>query len=667
MPTRHLRLAPPGRTAAASTDAHPTSEARLRVALATAEVGAWDWDLAAGRVSWNVAHERICGYAPGAFGGDLAEFLALVLDEDRAGLLHAVDVARDGRTELVHTYRVRRRDGDVRWVRGRGIFFYDAATGAATHAAGTIVDITEARIADEARVRSEERLALALDGAEQALWEWDGGAGLFVASARAETMLGYAAGEVGQRLADWRALVHPDDVPGIERALAAHAHGRTPVIESEHRMRAKDGSWRWVLARGKVAEHDAAGRPTRALGTHIDVTERHLAAEALRDSEARFAAMFANASIGIWLVDNDERPIAANAALCRILGYTEAELCARSVWDVTHPEDRERERALLAERLAQGEGRARTEKRYVRKDGTTVWVRLEVSLVLDPGGAPLFRVGIVEDVTAQRHTREVLAAREQQLREAQKLEAVGKLAGGIAHDFNNLLTVVLGNLAFAHDALDAAHPAQADLREAASAAERARMLVRQLLAFSRQQVRQTRVLDLAALVRDSELPVRRVLPATVRFATHTPAPALVHGDPAQLQQAVLNLVLNARDAMPDGGELAVATAHATLDDATAGAYGVPPGAYVTLAVRDTGTGMDEATRERAFEPFFTTKPVGKGTGLGLAIVYGVVRDAGGGVCVRSAPGAGTTITIALPPARPDGAAAAPAAALSAPA
>ncbi|MFL5581215.1 MAG: PAS domain-containing protein, partial [Gemmatimonadaceae bacterium] len=268
MPTRSLRLPPSRSHGATSEGLHSTSEARLLLALATADVGSWDWDLAAGRLKWNAAHERICGYEPGTFSGELADFLALVPPEDRAAVEHAIEEARTARTEFMFSCRVRRRnDGALRSVRGRGIFFYDEATGEATHAAGTVVDVTDEHAADTARLRSEERLALALDGAEQAMWEWNGPAGTFHTSARAATMLGYEPGEIGSRVADWRALAHPDAVARIDAALAAHASGAATVIESEHRMRAKDGSWRWVLARGKIVERDASGRPLLAIGT----------------------------------------------------------------------------------------------------------------------------------------------------------------------------------------------------------------------------------------------------------------------------------------------------------------------------------------------------------------------------------------------------------------
>jgi nitrogen-specific signal transduction histidine kinase len=253
-------------------------------------------------------------------------------------------------------------------------------------------------------------------------------------------------------------------------------------------------------------------------------------------------------------------------------------------------------------------------------------------------------VGSMVDLTDRKRL-------EAQLRQAQKMEAVGQLAGGVAHDFNNLLTVITAGTRFAREALPPESPAIPDLATVDAAAQRAAQLTRQLLAFGRQQVLRPQAVDLNRIAADVGRMLRRTIGEDVAVVTAlAPAVAPVRADPGQLEQVLMNLAVNARDAMPDGGTLTIETTEVAVDAREAAAHpGLPPGAYVCLRVRDTGTGMDAATRERAFEPFFTTKPQGQGTGLGLATVYGIVKQSGGYVYVESAPGAGSTFTVLLPP------------------
>jgi PAS domain S-box-containing protein len=343
------------------------------------------------------------------------------------------------------------------------------------------------------------------------------------------------------------------------------------------------------------------------------------------------------------IVAPDGRWLTVNRALCETVGYSEAELLGLTFQDITHPDDLEQDLELLR-RMLRGELTTfQLEKRYVHKHGRHVPILLTVSLVRDAGGAPRYFVSQMQDMTERR-------ALEERLRQAAKMEAVGRLAGGVAHDFNNLLTAITCSVSLVSEGLAPDDPARADVEEIRAAADRAAELTRKLLAFSRQQMLRPTLLDLNEVVRGIERLLQRVLGGDVAVhAALEPALARVHADAGQVEQVLMNLAVNAHDAMPGGGALVIATANVSLDAPLAHRHGVlEPGAYVTLAVRDTGHGMDEPTLARLFEPFFTTKEVGKGTGLGLATVHGIVHQSGGQIVVESAPRRGTTFTIYLP-------------------
>jgi PAS domain S-box-containing protein len=363
--------------------------------------------------------------------------------------------------------------------------------------------------------------------------------------------------------------------------------------------------------------------------------DRTQAEAALRYSEVRFRAIFEQAAIGIGLVDMQGRSIEANPALTSMLGYSAGELHNIPFATFTHPDDVDSDVALFDELTHGTREFYAIQKRYIRKDGQHVWGNLRVSLIRDAAGAPQFAIGMVEDVTEHKRI-------EQQYLQAQKLDSIGRLASGIAHDFNNLLTVILGNTDLLLQEVDGDHPFQQDIAQIRDAARRAAALTRQLLAFSRKQVLVPSVVDLNTVVAGIAPLLKRLIGEHITLSTHL-AHDLGHvlSDPGQLEQVIVNLVVNARDAMPQGGALILETANAMLDAPVAGAY-------VLLAVSDTGIGMDIATRERIFEPFFTTKELGKGTGLGLATVYGIITQSGGHIWVYSEVGQGTTFKVYLP-------------------
>jgi two-component system, cell cycle sensor histidine kinase and response regulator CckA len=406
------------------------------------------------------------------------------------------------------------------------------------------------------------------------------------------------------------------------------------------------------IAVGAFAQYNPWLLP--ALVAPIVLAHRSLSTVALlRESEERFRTMFQGAPSAIMLFGTDGKVLAANRSAETMLGYTEAELVGRSSSVYRHAKD-EAEGTQAFHELLRGERDwYRREAEYVRRDGKTVVARIANALVRDADGKPSYVIGMAEDVTEQRQL-------EEQLRQSQKLEAIGRLAGGVAHDFNNMLTAIGGYTALALEHAPEASQLQGDLDEIRKATDRAALLTRQLLAFSRKQMLVPELLNLNGVVLELETMLRPLIGEDVDLTTSLdPALGPIEADPGQLHQVVMNLVVNARDAMPRGGRVTIETANADVGEND---EGIDPGRYVTLTVRDTGEGIDEITLGQIFEPFFTTKESGKGTGLGLATVYGIVKQSGGYVAVDSEVGHGSAFTIYL--RRADGAqapAAAPAA------
>ena len=368
--------------------------------------------------------------------------------------------------------------------------------------------------------------------------------------------------------------------------------------------------------------------------------ERELAVAALRASEEQYRALFENTPYSMWVFDLEtHRLLAVNGAAIAHYGYRREEFLALRIEDLRPPEDL----PVLERHLATRPTGYHTTGpwRHRKKDGTLIEVETSGHDITFAGRRA--QLVVIADITERKRL-------EEQFRQAQKMEAVGRLAAGVAHDFNNLLTAILGTTDLMIEDLPADHPDREGLLDIRGAAERAAVLTRQLLTFSRQQVVSPRVLRLNDLVTDLVKLLRRLLGEDVTIATGLPPDCgSVNADPGQLEQVLVNLAVNARDAMPNGGRLTLETRNVDLDgDYPTERVTIPAGRYVMLAVTDTGTGMDAKTKARIFEPFFTTKAVGKGTGLGLATVYGVVQQSGGYIWLYSELGHGTSFKIYLP-------------------
>ena len=527
-------------------------------------------------------------------------------------------------------------------------------------ASGLRTAIVRMRRETEARGEAEAMLLLAEEAGGLGLWTWDIATGKAHWSRGVYLNLGMTPRTEPPAAGSLVASVHPEDMNRLREAIA-EAIRAGPQLRVDYRAIGEDGKERWLHARGQI-HRNSDGRARRMVGYILDVTERYHAAERLRESEARFRNLADSAPALLWLsLPGGAREFVNSAYVAFVGGAYEDGLMAD--WRTRlHTDDLNR---ILKEQVA-GEASMKPftlEARYRRADGEWRWLKSFSQPRISSTGDFTGFGGIAFDVTDAKQAEtdlqhindllansvaKALAERDQAqaaLIQSQKLEALGQLTGGVAHDFNNLLTVIIGALDIVQR-----HPEDTDRtarlgKAALDAAQRGERLTRQLLAFSRRQPLQPEPSIIDRLLRDSDTLHRGALGERFMLDLSLEAgDVTVSIDPAQFDAAIMNLLVNARDAMPAGGLVLVSTAvtqQAAADDMAAGLY-------VSVTVQDTGEGMDEATRARIFEPFFSTKPVGKGTGLGLSQVYGFVRQSGGGVSVVSAPGEGTAITLLLP-------------------
>jgi PAS domain S-box-containing protein len=461
-------------------------------------------------------------------------------------------------------------------------------------------------------------------------------------------LLGYGLAErLGQSSF---AFMHPEEVEAARRhyeQYVVHTPGLHPPVE--RRFRAKDGRWHTIefVVNNLLSDPALNG----LVVTARDVSERRAAQMAMIASEQRYRELFENANEIIYTHDLAGRFTSLNKAAERALGYPRAEALGKRVWDVVAPEYREKVSQMISAKIG-GEAATQYEIEVVNHSGAHVQLEVSSRLIFE-NGRPVGVQGIARNVTERREL-------EHQLRQAQKMDAIGRLAGGVAHDFNNLLTVITGYTQWIIDELEPDSPLRESASETLLAANRAAGLTSQLLAFSRHEVIQPAEVDLNEVVANLDRMLRRIIGEDIELVT-TMSPNLgwVRVDPGQIGQVVTNLVVNAREAMPEGGSLAIETANVELDQQYCRAHPeCQQGSYVMLAVSDSGGGMDPATKARVFEPFFTTKD--SGTGLGLATVYGIVKQSGGFIGVYSEIGAGTVFKVYLPripepqarPARP---------------
>ena len=502
-------------------------------------------------------------------------------------------------------------------------------------------DLSEQHRVQEALLESEEDHRLLFESAPLGIVSKDEKGRFRRVNPAFEEIFGYSARELHSR--DWFDLIHPDDVDTLRRLFTEAVTGERAGYSAEGRLRRSDDNFVWV----RVTDHairDGDGEFLRNVCIIEDVSQRRRAERELREREerARLVGLVTRDSLWDWNLGNNE--VRRNEAVQTTFGYgPDARRQSIAWWEARiHPDDRERVTREI-QRVIEGEGVWSDEYRFQRADGSYATVFDRGYVMRDDEGRPVRMVGAMGDVSRLRDL-------EQQFRHAQKMAAIGRLAGGVAHDFNNLLTAITGFALLLRADTDQTDPRTEYIEEIRRAADRSASLTQQLLAFSRQQVLQPQTFDLNEAVAGMTPMLERLIGENIELVTPPDsAPLPIRADRAQIEQVIVNLAVNARDAMPDGGVLVLATERRELvPEHSPAVRELPPSLYSVLAVADTGTGIEPHIHTHIFDPFFTTKEVGKGTGLGLSTVHGIVQQSGGTITVESIPNRGTRFEVLLP-------------------
>ena len=604
-----------------------------------ARFGGWECDAATRRAVWSDMMFDILGVPRTETDIGLDTLIQRVHPEDRDWVATALEGALRGKAVFHREFRIAHPAGD-KMVAGYAKLAADSA-GKRKVLYGVIQDVTEARRADRELGAQNRRLRLAEEVAGMGHWQVDLATSAVVWSDQTYRIHGVAPESFEVTLESALAFYPLGDVEVVQRHLAEAVAEKRGFEFELHIVRA-DGALRDVHAVGRC-HTDEAGNVVQIFGVFRDITETKARDLAVRESAARLKGVVDTAMDGVVLIDSSGTMLMVNPACRRLFGYAPDEMIGRNVKMLMPPPYRDEHDRYLENYRRTGEAKVIGSGREVvgrRKDGETFPLDLSVGKVTQ-NGETIF-VGFLHDLSGHK-------AAAAQLVQAQKMEAVGQLAGGIAHDFNNILTIISGNLDLAKRVAEQPEKLAVLIDRAATAAGRAAELTKRLLAFSRKQVLESRILD----VNQAVLAMRPLIQSTVgdpvevtmTLADH-PWPTLV--DPHQLEAALLNLSVNARDAMPDGGQMAIETHNVVVDDGYARMENITAGDYVLVSVSDTGGGMAPEVAARAFEPFFTTKEAGKGTGLGLSMVFGFVKQTQGHIKVYSEPGRGTTIKLYFP-------------------
>ncbi|MDF1755511.1 MAG: PAS domain-containing protein [Verrucomicrobiales bacterium] len=607
------------------------------LALDAAKMGTFHWDTKKDKITWNHWHERLWGVPEGSFGGTFDEFLNIVHPEDVDELLKSIEESRDLKTQFEQEFRIVREDGTF-WIVSSGRFNYDE-DGEPLEMSGVVVESTARKESEENIQRQKSYLTDLINSVDAVLWEADVHTFQFTfVSPGAEKLLGFPKEEWTETPGFWKSRIHPED---RDRAVEFCVQ-QTHQLEDHHfsyRMIRKNGDVVWVRDLVKVIiEND---RPVKLRGILVDVTEQVLSEEKINNLNRRFRALIEYNSGCISLLDEQFEIFYSSRSVEGATGENETA-SEGSLLNSCHPDDRPVLEASLEKAVAAPGTPVNISWRSRHSNGHWVYFDGVATSLLNDKAVNAIVLNF-RDITDQRKL-------ESELREAQKMEAIGRLAGGVAHDFNNILSVISGYGSLLTLPGNDEEEIQKAAREIVDAANRASNLTKQLLAFGRQQVIQKSVIDLNECIRNLSKMLKQLIGNDQELVLNlAPGRLAIKADSGMIDQVLLNLAINARDAMESGGVLEIGTNRSSLiKEGNRSDTKLPPGDYINLTVTDTGKGIPVEHLNRIFDPFFTTKELAKGTGLGLSTVYGIIEQHDGGITIDSEIGTGSTFTVSFP-------------------
>ncbi len=638
---------------------------RLQAAISASDTGTFRWTFGSDYLEADGNLERLFGLPQGKNIRPFRDFLDNVHQSDKPKLVDALDQCAKRGVDISIEFRVVLPDGKIRWLADKGKTFFDR-DGNPIYMTGACVDITERKSVEEqlrvARRESEENLAQ-LEAVVRSMSE-----GLIIADPKGELLFmnpsalsmfeQNGASRSNRRLNQFDRYLELTDyhsrILPMEKWPLTRAERGESFSDYEVGIRHTRTGRKWIGSFTGNPVVDKAGKTILAIVMVRDITREKATQEALRRQSQLTKTITDNASVGLLLLDEKGRPTFMNPAAVNMLGYTLKEARATALDQLVKLQINPgvgigNPQIGIMKALSSGVRLKDFEDTFLTKDGGLVQVLCSLEPLVQ-GGKTIGAVLEISNITARKKAEDALRESEGKLRQSQKMEAIGQLAGGIAHDFNNLLTAINGYSELTLAMIDRSNPLYGNISEIRRAGERAAALTRQLLAYSRKQIVLPQTLNLNQVIATIHSMLRRLIPENIRIVHKLDRSlGLIRIDPNQLEQVILNLALNARDAMPQGGSLTFTTFRRHLDERiSVDGFDLEPGAFTILEVADTGMGMPDEIRSKVFEPFFTTKEVGKGTGLGLSSVYGIIKQSGGAITLRSRQGEGTTFELYFP-------------------